>query len=166
MPISDDRTLSPLRRFLPRSLLGRSLLILGLPIIVVQLISLWFFYDRHVQNVSRRMAQNLAYNIQLTVNHMRYFPAVKDREWILSALRSGQGMRVIFREDRTLDGLVSRNIDGQVGREVMRQFNRILSEEFVIDGDHDDRFIRIQVTAPGRRPGHRRDEEEDPTDHN
>ena len=45
MPLSDDRSLSPLRRFLPRSLLGRSLLILGLPIVAVQLISLWFFYD-------------------------------------------------------------------------------------------------------------------------
>lgn len=149
MPLSDDRTLSPFRRFLPRSLLGRSLLILGLPIIAVQLISLWFFYDRHVQNVSRRMAQNLAHNIQLTVNHMRYFPAVKDRAWILSALRSGQGMRVTFLKDQTLDGLESRNMDGQVGREVIRQFHRILSEDFVIDGDHDDRHIRIRVTAPG-----------------
>ena len=149
MPLSEDRSLSPLRRFLPRSLLGRSLLILGVPIIAVQLISLWFFYDRHVQNVSRRMAQNLAHNIQLTVNHMRYFPAVKDRAWILSALRSGQGMRVTFQKDRTLEGLESRNMGGQVGREVMRQFRRILAEDFVIDGDHDDRHIRIQVTAPG-----------------
>ena len=71
--------MSPFRNFLPRSLLGRSLLILGLPVIAVQFISLWFFYDRHVQNVSRRMAQNLAHNIQLTINHMRYFPAAKDR---------------------------------------------------------------------------------------
>jgi len=149
MPLSDDRPMSPFRRLLPRSLLGRSLLILGLPVIAVQLVSLWFFYDRHVQNVTRRMAQNLANNIQLTVNHMRYFPEAKDRAWILSALRSGQGMRVTFLKGQTLDGLESRNMGGQVGREVLRQFRAILAEEFVIDGDHDDRHIRIRVTAPG-----------------
>ena len=141
--------MSPFRNFLPRSLLGRSLLILGLPVIAVQFISLWFFYDRHVQNVSRRMAQNLAHNIQLTINHMRYFPAAKDRAWILSALQSGRGMRVTFREAQTLEGLETRNMGGQVGREVLRQFHSILSEDFVIDGDHDDRNIRIRVTAPG-----------------
>ena len=149
MPSSDDRSIWPLRRLLPRSLLGRSLLILGLPIVAVQLVSLWFFYDRHVQNVTRRMAQNLAHNIQLTVNHMRYFPEAKDRAWILSALRSGQGMRVTFRKGQTLDGLESRNMGGQVGREVLRQFHSILAEDFVIDGDHDDRHIRIRVIAPG-----------------
>ena len=35
-----------LRRFMPRSLLWRSLLIIGTPLILVQIISLWVFYDR------------------------------------------------------------------------------------------------------------------------
>ena len=48
MPNSDDRTLSPLRRFLPRSLLGRSLLILGLPILDV----VWLIYSRPRRGVS------------------------------------------------------------------------------------------------------------------
>ncbi len=148
MPDSDDRSLSPLRRFLPRSLLGRSLLILGLPIIAVQLISLWFFYDRHVQNVSRRMAQNLANNIQLALNHMQDYKAAEDTSWILSELRSGQGLRITLRKGQTLEGLESRNMGGQTGREVLRQFRGTLSADFVIDGDFDDRNFRVRVAAP------------------
>ena len=149
MPIFDDRDLSPLRRFLPRTLLGRSLLILGVPIIAVQFISLWFFYDRHVQNVSRRMAQNLAHNIQIALDHMRNYRTVEDRDWILSMLRSGQGLRVTFRAGETLEGLGNRSMGGQTGREVLRQFRGALSANFAIDGDYGDRHIRIRVTAPG-----------------
>ncbi len=149
MPTSKDRAVSPLRPFVPRSLLGRSLLILGLPVIAVQLISLWFFYDRHVQNVSRRMAQNLASNIQLAIDHMRDYPRVRDRDWILSALGAGQGLRATFHPGRALDGREHRAMDGLVGREVVRQFRQILSADFVIDGDYDDRSIRIRVAAPG-----------------
>lgn len=140
---------SPFRRYLPRSLLGRSLLIIGLPIVAVQFISIWFFYDRHVQTVSRRMAINLAQSIQLTINHMRYYKTAKDLVWITSELQNSQGMRVWFRKGQNLKGQENKNIGGLVGREVMRTFRQMLSADFVVNGDHDDRHIRIQVAVPG-----------------
>lgn len=141
--------MSPLRRYLPRSLLGRSLLIIGLPIVAVQFISIWFFYDRHVQSISRRMALNLAQSIQLSVNHLRDYKSPKDLVWITSELQSSQGMRVWFRKGETLEGKTNKNIGGLIGREVLQTFRQILNAEFVVDGDHDPRHIRIQVAVPG-----------------
>jgi len=141
--------MTPIRRYLPRSLLGRSLLIIGLPIVTVQFISIWFFYDRHVQTVSRRMALNLAQSIQLSINHMRDYKTAKDLVWITSELQTSQGMRVWFRKGQNLKDKNNENIGGLIGREVLRTFRQILSAKFVVNGDYDDRHIRIQVEVPG-----------------
>ena len=48
------------KRVLPRSLFGRSLIIIILPLVLVQLIATWIFYDRHWATVERRLAANVA----------------------------------------------------------------------------------------------------------
>ena len=41
-------------RVLPRSLLGRSLLIIVTPLILLQVVSTWVFYDSHWETVTRK----------------------------------------------------------------------------------------------------------------
>ena len=43
------------RLFLPRSLLGRVLLIMVTPLILMQGITVWVFYDRHWDTITRRL---------------------------------------------------------------------------------------------------------------
>ena len=50
---------SRLRRLLPRTLLGRSLMIIGTPLVLVQVIATWTFYDRHYDHVIKRLSQGL-----------------------------------------------------------------------------------------------------------
>jgi len=45
-----------LDRFLPRTLFMRSLLIIVMPLILLQIICSWIFYDRHWQIVQKRLA--------------------------------------------------------------------------------------------------------------
>ena len=44
-----------LKRLIPQSLLGRSLMIIILPLVILQVISTWAFYDRHYENITRRL---------------------------------------------------------------------------------------------------------------
>ncbi|MCY4190618.1 MAG: two-component sensor histidine kinase, partial [Rhodospirillaceae bacterium] len=136
-------------RFFPRSLLGRSLLIIGLPIVMVQVISLWFFYDRHVQTISRRMALHFAQSIELTLNHIREYNTTKDLDWMISELRNSQDMQVWFRKGQSLKGKSHKNIDDLVGREILREFRQTVNARFVIDGDYDDQHIQILVEVAG-----------------
>ena len=53
------------KKYLPRSLFGRILLIILLPIILVQLLSTYFFLERHWDTVSRRLATSLANDIEV-----------------------------------------------------------------------------------------------------
>ncbi|MGB8276247.1 MAG: ATP-binding protein [Alphaproteobacteria bacterium] len=62
VPIPRHRP-SLLKRILPRSLLGRSLLIIVTPLILLQVISTYIFYERHWDNVSWRLSAVLAGDI-------------------------------------------------------------------------------------------------------
>src|ERR1700724_1996372 len=76
-----------LKRLMPRSLLGRTLLIMLVPLIVVQAIALQLFYGNHLGIVSRRLADAIAGEIAYTVEllHQSHNPA--DREWVLQMAR-------------------------------------------------------------------------------
>ena len=49
-----------LRDIMPKSLFGRSLIILGLPIILLQVLLSYFFFERHWQDVGRRLVLSVA----------------------------------------------------------------------------------------------------------
>jgi two-component system osmolarity sensor histidine kinase EnvZ len=74
-PGRDDLTVSlgrptrlpPLKRLLPRGFLGRSVLILLLPLVLLQVIATWVFYDRHYDNTTWRLAQALAGDVEVMV---------------------------------------------------------------------------------------------------
>jgi len=57
-----------LKRYLPRTLLARSLLIIVTPLVVTQIVATWVFYDRHYDNVTKRLSQGLAGDIAMLIN--------------------------------------------------------------------------------------------------
>ena len=59
--------LSLLKRLLPRGFLGRSVLILLLPLVLLQVISAWVFYDRHYDTTTWRLAQGVAGDVEMVV---------------------------------------------------------------------------------------------------
>lgn len=63
-----------LREFLPKTLFGRMLSIILVPMIFVQIITVFIFYERHWDTVTRHMAQNLAGEIALLVNDVGSHP--------------------------------------------------------------------------------------------
>ncbi len=59
--------MATLKRFIPRTLFGRSLLIIVTPLILLQLVAAYVFYERHWDTVSRHMASGLAGEIAAIV---------------------------------------------------------------------------------------------------
>ena len=57
-----------LREFLPKTLFGRMLSIILVPMIFVQVITVFIFYERHWDTVTRHMAPNLAGEMALLVS--------------------------------------------------------------------------------------------------
>ena len=50
----------PIKRLLPRGLLGRSLLIVLVPLVALQAVAFTFFYGSHLDIISRRLSASIA----------------------------------------------------------------------------------------------------------
>ena len=56
-----------IKRLLPRTMFGRSLLIVVMPLILLQAIATWIFYDRHWTAISWRLSTGVAGDIGLMI---------------------------------------------------------------------------------------------------
>ena len=56
-----------IKRLLPRTMFGRSLLIVVMPLVLLQAIATWVFYDRHWAAVSWRLSTGVAGDIGLLI---------------------------------------------------------------------------------------------------
>ena len=63
-----------LRTYLPKTLFGRMLAIILVPMILVQVITVFIFYERHWDTVTRYMASSLASEISLLVDEIGAIP--------------------------------------------------------------------------------------------
>jgi|TARA_B110000444_G_scaffold68680_2_gene64572 two-component system osmolarity sensor histidine kinase EnvZ len=83
-----------LRNVTPKSLFGRMLAIILVPIILVQVISVSIFYERHWDWVSRHMSKNLAKDLGFLIDELGNTPSNDQRA--LSAARARQYFDIIF----------------------------------------------------------------------
>ena len=75
-----------LRNVLPKTLFGRMLSIILVPMIFVQVITVFIFYDRHWDTVTRHMANNLSAEISILVDQLGNAP---DEELIDTIKKTG-----------------------------------------------------------------------------
>src|SRR5271170_4463599 len=66
------RQRSWIKRALPKTMFGRSLLLIVMPLILVQIISAWVFYARHWETMSRRLSADVAGDIAIVVEAMKF----------------------------------------------------------------------------------------------
>jgi len=71
------------KKVLPRSLLGRTLLIVLVPLVVVQAVALQIFYGSHLDIVSRRLSASVAGEIGTTIELLHRLPDPADQAWVL-----------------------------------------------------------------------------------
>ena len=71
-----------LRRLVPRGLLGRALLIILVPLVILQAIALQLFYGSHLDVISRRLAAGVAGDIAMVVGLLDRETEADDRSWI------------------------------------------------------------------------------------
>ena len=71
-----------LDRVMPRTLMARASLTIVVPLILVQLISTYVFYDNHWSAMSQRMAAALAGDVAAVHGFMQDFQTPEQRVWM------------------------------------------------------------------------------------
>jgi two-component system osmolarity sensor histidine kinase EnvZ len=147
------------KRVLPRSLFGRSLIIIVLPLVLAQLIATWIFYDRHWDTVQRRFATSVAGDVALMLDTMRYVDRSELPSLFAQASASTE-LYYMFRPDEALPVDARETGLSQIEEQLGAALNERVRLPFLIDDDFDPRDVLIsielqdgvlQVAAPRKR---------------
>src|SRR6476469_4040729 len=122
-----------LKRLMPRSLLGRTLLIMLVPLVLVQAIALQLFYGNHLGSVSRRLSSAIAGEVFYTVELLRQFHNPTDREWVLQMARDQFTLGIKLEPGARLEPRKRRNVIGPMDDDLAAA----LTEKFNVPFDMD-----------------------------
>ena len=91
-----------LRTYMPKSLFGRMLAIIMVPMLLVQLVTVFIFYERHWDSVTRHMGGALGGEIALLVARAGAQPTPEEMDALNSYAATYFGFAVQFRPDEIL----------------------------------------------------------------
>ncbi|SDG36008.1 ATP-binding protein [Roseospirillum parvum] len=134
-----------LRRLSPKGLLARSLLIIVAPLILVQVITAYVFYDRHWDTITRRLTNALAGEIALVLDEAAHHPEELQRLHATAGLYlqlsfDYQEGRVLPNQPLRLTSALARNMAAALEERVRRPF--------LMDLERPDGKVRIDIQLP------------------
>lgn len=138
----------PLSQWIPATLMGRSALIIVIPLISVQIISTFIFYDNHWETLSRRLAQGLAGDISHIRVYMQDHPSPDEFKWIQTVARQTMLLSITFEEGASLPASEQIDADGPYPDVLTRELWRELKRPFTIDFETDGNDIEINMQLP------------------
>jgi len=134
-----------LKEALPHSLLGRSLLILVMPLVVLQLVSAYVFYGSHWETVARRLAKGVAGDIGAVIESMRAFPDPEQRRMLQSIAASRMELDVRFDPGGILPNQPRREPSGLLEQALAEAIEERVQRPYRIDVDSLEREVVILV---------------------
>ncbi|MEO3428503.1 ATP-binding protein [Pelagibius sp. CAU 1746] len=138
----------PIRRFLPRSLLGRAVLIIVTPLILMQVISTWVFYDRHYDTITKRLAQGLAGDVAAVITLLSRSESDLDQRRIFHLARSAMQLELTLTEGAELLVPAQRQVRGVVESRLTDALQERLRQPFAIDARSIKDRVEILVQLP------------------
>ena len=133
------------KRMLPRSLFGRALLILILPLVLAQSIATWIFYDRHWETVARRLSTSVAADIALTLDTVTIQTTDEQREATFRRAGNYTELLYDFLPDETLPKGVPQTDGSRIEETLGHAINERIGLPFQIGGEFDERDFLVSI---------------------
>ena len=134
-----------LREFLPKTLFGRMLSIILVPMIFVQVITVFIFYERHWDTVTRHMAANLSSEIAFLIGDLGSSPNAEQIKTVIADGWQFFNFPVNFETALTLPQK-NNSIPKTYAEEMLRtELGKRLSQNWQVDVDTDPNLIFIDI---------------------
>ncbi len=149
-----------LKRLMPRTLFGRSLLILVIPVLMIQIVTTYVFFERHWSKMTDRLAYAVAGEIGVLADTIEEGVSEAQLERLASYAARELDMLVSFdpgeifteEEDPTYKSLVTTTLHNALDSQVRRPHNlRIDTEEKWVDVTLQLSNGVLHVSLPQRR---------------
>jgi len=136
-----------IKDYLPKSLLGRSLLIIVVPLILLQVISGFIFFEAHWDKVSLRLARGVAGDIAAVITLLRGEPSPEQRALVIEAAAKNMQLAVTSRDGAILKTPAPVG-DGLIGDTLAQAMREYVGKPFQIDTERVPRHVVIDVQLP------------------
>ncbi|MCZ8148234.1 MAG: ATP-binding protein [Roseomonas sp.] len=139
------------RAFMPRGLLGRSLLIILLPLLILQGVALQIFYGSHLDVISRRLAAAVAGELGFVIELLQRDPSAEHRAWVFREVAWRFNMAMAFEQGATLGPLPERPASMPLlplEGDLASAMNSAVGRPFDADWTSDPRSVIIRIQLP------------------
>ena len=135
-----------IKRVLPRTMFGRSLLIVVIPLILLQAIATWVFYDRHWAAISWRLSAAVAGDIGLLIDALKLADSPAQTAKLLQRAKAQTDLDVTIARTNTLPPIspaTGRLIEDQLNQAIQGRLNRPFRIDLLDDGGAE---INVQLS--------------------
>jgi two-component system osmolarity sensor histidine kinase EnvZ len=143
----------PVKQLLPRTLFGRSLLIILIPVVLVQVITTYFFFDRHWSVVTRRLTAAVAGEIATVAEEIEILPAGPRQaagiEDLLNRQSQTLDLQFTYRAQAKLPPREPYSVNPPLARALSNALAEQVERPFVLSVYQSNESIEIQVQLKG-----------------
>lgn len=136
------------KRLLPRSLFGRSLLIIFIPLILVWAVATWVFYDRVWDTVARRLSDNVGGEIAAVIHARRFGRSEEEQTRLFEQAARTTEIQYIFWPGETLPPGLSPVGTGWMEERLADALAENVRLPFQMDAIFDPRDVLISIELP------------------
>ncbi|MBT5243571.1 MAG: HAMP domain-containing protein [Rhodospirillaceae bacterium] len=133
-----------IKRLLPKSLLGRSLMIIIMPLVILQVIAALIFYESHWHKVSLTLSRGVAGDIASVIDLMRRNPDKDNIDWILELPAKNMNMLMSFKKDAIIPSSQS-VMSGKMEETLVKAMREAVGRPFYVDSESLARDVVIDV---------------------
>tara|TARA_B100001971_G_scaffold26192_1_gene20610 strand:- start:399 stop:1712 length:1314 start_codon:yes stop_codon:yes gene_type:complete len=137
-----------IKHFLPRTLLGRSILIVVVPLIMLQVVTTFIFFNRHWETISLLLSRSFSGNISMVIDTMNRFSEVEDREWIFMVSPGNLGLELSFEEGAILSEETAKKSDGLIEEMLKQGMDERVRRPFRIDNENFGDKVQVKIQLP------------------
>lgn len=133
-----------LKPYLPKSLLGRSVLIIVTPLILLQVISATIFFENHWSKVGRRLALGVAGEIALVIEGVRRSAYPESRQALFAQAHRSLQLEITYKAGDVLSNTQKRG-EAILVRQLTGAMGEVVNKPHSIDAKSRDRFVDINI---------------------
>ena len=136
-----------IKKILPRTLMGRSLMILIVPVLLIQVITTYIFFDRHWGKMTGRLAYAVAGEISVIAEQIESGTGSEtDMESIAGYAARGLDLLVSFEKGKTLDVSLARTADRSIlALRLADALSAQVRRPYLVDVDMHEKWINVSV---------------------
>ncbi|MGV9008794.1 ATP-binding protein [Brevundimonas sp.] len=137
-----------LKRRLPTSLWGRSLLIIVLPVLIMQVAVTWAFFDMHWQTVTARLSDGLAGDVAWATETYADDPTPQNLAVIADRAQRSMSLSIALQDSATLPENVRRGPIGVIDRTLGKALENRVDQPVWFDTTRYPAYVDIRVQQP------------------